>query len=167
MSSVKVEIENLFRVYYRPLCLYSLHIIDDIEEVEDIVHDCFIELMNKLQSGHLISNKKSYLYTLVRNHSIAHHKKMQNFKSINDIDVEDEDSYSENRSFIEARLWERIDALPKSCREIFLMSKRDGLKYSEIAEELNISIKTVENQISKAYKKLKEGAIKIYNFLFA
>lgn len=55
----------------------------------------------------------------------------------------------------DAMLWRRIDALPDRCREVFLMSKRDGLTHKEISEELGISIKTVENQITKAFKSLR------------
>ena len=56
--------------------------------------------------------------------------------------------------------------LPSERRRIFLLSKRDGLKYQEIAEELHISVKTVEVQISKALKALRETAIRIYTFFF-
>jgi RNA polymerase sigma-70 factor (ECF subfamily) len=55
----------------------------------------------------------------------------------------------------DARLWQALDNLPDRCREIFLLSKRDGLSNAEIASELGISIKTVENQITKAYKALR------------
>ena len=65
----------------------------------------------------------------------------------------------------DARLWNAIDGLPPERKKIFLLSKRDGLKYQEIAEELNISIKTVENQMGKALKALRETAVRIYNFL--
>lgn len=58
-------------------------------------------------------------------------------------------------SFREAKLWTAIELLPERCREIFLMSKRDGMTYREIAEELNLSEKTVEHQISKALKTLR------------
>ena len=51
--------------------------------------------------------------------------------------------------------------------EVFIMSKRDGLKYEEIAEELGLSVNTVRNQISKALKVLKEGVHKLYTFFFA
>ena len=66
----------------------------------------------------------------------------------------------------DARLWSAIDRLPSERRRIFLLSKRDGLKYQEIAEELHISVKTVEVQISKALKALRETAIRIYTFFF-
>ena len=78
--------------------------------------------------------------------------------------IDDDDA--QERSQIEARLWTAIDSLPEKCREVFLMSKRDGLKYEEIATELGISENTVRNQISKALKVLKDGAIKIFMFFF-
>ncbi len=58
-------------------------------------------------------------------------------------------------SFSDARIWKAIDELPEKCREIFMMSKRDGLTNAEIAEEMNISIKTVKNQMTKAFARLR------------
>ena len=78
----------------------------------------------------------------------------------------DDDDAAE-RSQTEAKLWTAIDSLPEKCREVFILSKRDGLKYEEIAEELGLSVNTVRNQISKALKILKEGARKILMFFFA
>ena len=68
-------------------------------------------------------------------------------------------------SVTEARLWTAIDSLPDKCREIFLMAKRDGLRYEEIASELGISENTVRNQVSKALRILKEGVRKAVYFL--
>ncbi|MBO5876505.1 MAG: sigma-70 family RNA polymerase sigma factor, partial [Bacteroidales bacterium] len=73
----------------------------------------------------------------------------------------------EERSHIEAKLWTAIDSLPEKCRQVFLMSKRDGLKYEEIAQELGLSVNTVRNQISKALNVLKNGAIKIYTLILS
>ena len=56
----------------------------------------------------------------------------------------------------DARIWHAIDKLPEACRRIFLLSKRDGLGNQEIADELGISIKTVKNQLTKAYARLRE-----------
>ena len=55
----------------------------------------------------------------------------------------------------DAALWRAIEALPERCRRIFLLSKRDGLSHAEIADEMGISIKTVENQLTKAYSRLR------------
>ena len=75
--------------------------------------------------------------------------------NIDDVpEVEDEVI---DTSIRDARIWRAIDELPKKCREIFLMSKRDGLSNSEIAEELNLSVKTVKNQITKAFSRLRDA----------
>ena len=80
-----------------------------------------------------------------------------------DLDEEEEIALSER----DARLWAAIDNLPKERRRIFLLSKRDGLKYQEIADMLQISVKTVENQMGKALKTLRNTAIRIYLFFFS
>lgn len=112
---------------------------------------------------------KAYLYMMVRNRCYDLLKKEgQSDGNLLLSDLEDNisDEECEECSLIEARLWTAIDSLPERCREVFLLSKRDGLKYKEIADKLNISTNTVENQISKALKILKEGSKKIYYFFF-
>ena len=167
MSKMNVNIEVLFRTNYRPLCLYALHYLNDIDAVEDIVQDSFVDLWELLKGGKEIKNVKSYLYTMVKNRSL---EKLKQDNLLTDDTILDKEEFEyedlEERSCIESRLWTAIDSLPERCRDIFLMSKRDELKYKEIAEELNISIKTVESQMSKAMKTLKKGAANIYTFIF-
>jgi RNA polymerase sigma-70 factor (ECF subfamily) len=67
---------------------------------------------------------------------------------------------------MEARMWTAIDSLPERRRETFLLCKRDGLKYEEIADRLGISVNTVKNQVSKALKTIKDGSWEIYFFFF-
>ena len=86
-------------------------------------------------------------------------KRMENVESLPELP--DDTDYFE-RYEREARLWSEIDKLPPTCRTVFLMSKRDGLKYETIAESLNISVKTVEAHICKAYTVLRGKAKIIY-----
>ncbi len=78
-------------------------------------------------------------------------------------DFEDIDSVPEisdeviDTSVRDAKIWKAIDSLPEKCREVFLMSKRDGFSNQEIADELGISIKTVKNQMTKALSRLREA----------
>ena len=74
---------------------------------------------------------------------------------------------AEEQVCIEAKVWTALDSLPPKCREIFLMSKRDGMSYIEIATELQLSVKTVEAQITKAYKRLRKYAQRFYHFLLS
>ena len=162
--------ESLFHYNYRPLCLYALHYLGNADSAEDVVQESFAALWEKLQEGVAISNRKAYLYMMVRNRCLDQlRRKGIPTESLKPYDtygiIEDDDA--QERAVIEARLWTAIDSLPEKCREIFLLSKRDGLKYEEIAQELGISENTVRNQISKALKSLKEGAQKIISFFFA
>ena len=165
-----INFDDLFRYNYRPLCLYALHYLQDVDLSEDIVQESYATLWEKLQEDAHILNRKSYLYMMVRNRCLDHLRKKgiptESLKPYDTYGIIDDDDAQE-RSQTEARLWTAIDSLPEKCREVFIMSKRDGLKYEEIAEELNLSVNTVRNQISKALKVLKEGVHKIYMFFFA
>ena len=165
-----INFDDLFRYNYRPLCLYALHYIQDVELSEDIVQESYAVLWEKLQEGTHVLNRKSYLYLMVRNRCLDHLRKKgiptESLKPYDTYGIIDDDDAQE-RSQTEARLWTAIDSLPEKCREVFILSKRDGLKYEEIAEELGLSVNTVRNQISKALKVLKERVHKLYTFFFA
>ncbi|MDR3118874.1 MAG: RNA polymerase sigma-70 factor [Mediterranea sp.] len=168
MNKLRKDIDEAFRCYYKPLCLYTMHYLHDIDLAEDVVQDCFAELWERMNTKK-VSSVRSYLYMMVKNRCLDTLKKdnlIDTNTSPSDLADIIPDEEAEERSLIEARLWTAIDTLPEKCREVFLLSKRDGLKYKEIADKLNISAKTVENQVAKAIKILKEGAIKIYTFFF-
>ena len=170
VTNKNMDFESLFTYNFRPLCLYALHYLGDVDASEDIVQECFATLWEKLQQGTEVSNRRAYLYMTVRNRCLDQLRKKgiptESLKPYDTYGLIDDDDAQE-RSLTEARLWTAIDSLPEKCREVFVMSKRDGLKYEEIAEELGLSVNTVRNQISKALKILKEVAQKIYSFFFA
>ena len=76
------------------------------------------------------------------------------------------DEDAEERSVRDAQMWTAIDALPERWREILLLNNREGIKYREIAANFQISVKTVDNHISNALRLIREGAQKVYAFLF-
>lgn len=148
-----MNFQLLFRNYYRPLCLYALHYINNVDDVEDVVQDCFVRL---LEASVEPRNVRAWLYAAVRNRCIDLLR--QSSHSVEPLAVGLEaatDEEQQERSLREARLWEAIDALPARCREVFLLSKRDGLTYVQIAQRLGLSEKTVEHQVSKALKRLR------------
>ncbi|MBQ2873781.1 MAG: RNA polymerase sigma-70 factor [Bacteroidales bacterium] len=161
-------IEDLFRLSYRPLCMFALHYLQDADLVEDVVQECFTVLWEKLEQGADVANRRAYLYMSVRNRCLDHLRRKglptESLKPYDTYGIIDDDD-AEERSVMEAKLWTAIDSLPEKCRQVFLMSKRDGLKYEEIAEELGLSVNTVRNQISKALNVLKNGAVKLYTFI--
>ncbi len=163
-----MDFEREYKSLYRPLCLFALQYTNQLDDAEDIVQQTFADVWEKICEGMSILNLKAYLYQAVKNRSIlyASQERAESF----DADIPEEADITDDERIQlaerDARLWTAIDQLPDERRRIFLLSKRDGLKYQEIADELHISIKTVENQISKALKALRETAIRIYTFLF-
>ena len=149
------DFEVLFRKMYLPLGMYALRIVDDADVAEDMVQEAFIKTWQRLETGREISNFRAFIYRCVRNECLTYLSASENKAGeelIPDIGEEMIDT-----SFRDARIWKAIDELPEKCREIFLMSKRDGYSNEEIAEELGISIKTVKNQMTKALNRLREA----------
>lgn len=151
----KREFEAEFRRLYVPLGMYALRLVDNADTAEDMVQDSFLKVWQCVERGDQIDSFPSFMYRTVRNISLNHlrgSKEMLGDEFIPDVSDEDIDT-----SFRDARIWRAVDALPDRCREVFLMSKRDGLSNEEIAEELDISIKTVKNQMTKAFSRLREA----------
>lgn len=163
------DFERVFKELYKPLCLFALRFTERTEDAEDVVQQAFVDVWDKNNQNLQIANMKSYLYQTVRNRSLTLAQsvgKLQSMDCLADIEdlSEEEQIWQSER---DARLWAAIDKLPAERKRIFLLSKRDGLKYQEIADELHISVKTVENQIGKALKTLRETAVRIYCFFFS
>lgn len=168
------DIEALFRAHYRALCLYALHYVDDLTVAEDVVMDSFVRLYERAtEEVSPVLCTKSYLFQMVRNASIDYLRRKTAegapdaalpLDAVPDVadTTHEEQQLLQERSDREARLWKAIDALPQACRNILLLSKRDGLKNREIAETLGLSVKTVEAQLTKAYASLRGKAREIY-----
>ncbi len=169
MKSFTVEeFERSFKELYRPLCLFALRFTAQPDDAEDIVQQVFTDVWEKQKQEVTIDNLKAYLYRAVRNRSLSFSDKMVNYPLTDSLPETEDESLDEKMHCAErdARLWNAIDKLPAARKKIFLLAKRDGLKYQEIANELNLSVKTVENQMGKALKALRETAIRIYMFFF-
>lgn len=165
-------IEILFKGMYRTLCLYALHYLEDMDAAEDVVQDAFLAYWNRSRDYAAHSSPRAYLFTSVRNICIDRiRKKAPETVALDRIPVGYEevitDGEAVSRSEVESRLWSAIDRLPAQRRQILLMSKRDGMKYTEIASELGISAFTVRNQISRALASLrKDTGLNLKTILF-
>lgn len=149
------EFEIFFRKLYLPLGMYALRIVDDADVAEDMVQDAFLNTWERLEGGLEISNFKAFMYRSVRNECLSYLSSLKEKVGEEFIPEVGEDEI--DTSFRDARIWRAIDELPEKCREIFLMSKRDGYSNEEIADELGISIKSVKNQMTKAFTRLREA----------
>ena len=139
---------------YLPLGMYALRIVEDAQSAEDIVEDCFMKAWQMIEEGKDFDDFKAYMYRSVRNGCISFIRNRKETVGVECIPEVDEETVDTSER--DARLWKAIDALPDKCREVFLLSKRDGLSQEEIAERMGISIKTVKNQMTKAFSRLRD-----------
>lgn len=154
--------EMFFRTYYQPLCNYAFSFIQDRDEAEEIVQSAFLSVWEKRKTLDIKTSLKSYLYTMVRNTSlnVIKHEKIKQRYVGEALAVEDRSHENVSQKVLSLELEEKIqramESLPEQCRLVFKLSRFEELKYSEIAEQLQISIKTVENQMGKALKIMRE-----------
>ncbi|MCF6356594.1 MAG: RNA polymerase sigma-70 factor [Draconibacterium sp.] len=169
-NSNEKAFEKLFHNYYGHLCLFASRILQDDNSAEEIVQDFFVKLWEKRERLTIETSLKSYLFSSVKNlclNYIQHNKVKLRYAQT--IISETSNNQSDDNSFSEIDLAEKIEEsiqlLPAKRREIFRLSREDGLKYREIAKKLNISIKTVETQMGLAIKTLRDK-LKDYNTFF-
>lgn len=155
---------EIFNAFYTPLCQYALIYLDDTVEAEEIVHQFFIKLWEKRTELEIRISLKSYLFQSIRNQCFNHirdqKRKMHVVDSLEELENEllQEIAVHEEMDLptLKSEIEKAIQLLPPKCREIFLLSREKELSYREIAEELDVSKKTVENQMGIALKRLKE-----------
>lgn len=149
------EFDIYFRKLYLPLGMFALKIVEDADIAEEIVANTFANIWQKIHDGYEIDNFKSYIYGAVRNECLSHLRNKKEHVGLENLREIDEETIETSER--DAKIWKAISDLPPKCREIFLLSKRDGLSNADIAEELGISIKTVKNQMTKAFSRLRDA----------
>ena len=149
------DFEIHFKRLYLPLGMYALRFVRDVAESEDLVQEAFMKAWLYLENGGAIDNVQAFMYRAVRNGCLTWLRQQRETLDENFIPEVGEEEI--DTSFRDAKIWRAIDDLPEKCRQIFLMSKQDGMSNEEIAIELGISIKTVKNQKTKALLRLRES----------
>lgn len=162
-SEEELAFEILFRKYYVRLCGFANKFIANRAEAEEIVQEVFLNIWKKRDRLKLDNEIRPYLFKSIQNlcfNFLEHKKVTNNYYSV--IAVVYKNQAEEFNSYesllyteLQARVDQAIGTLPDQCRNIFQMSRHDGLKYTEIADTLGISVKTVETQMSRALSKLK------------
>jgi len=157
----KGAFEYVYREYFTVLVSYSFRFVEFREDAEEIVQDIFIKFWDKCQALEPGSSVKNYLFRAARNSCINHlkHEKVKdNYRNyVIDFLERSSDPANDYPSTDKMQLVRaEIENLPPRCREIFNMSRFDGLKYQEIADHLGLSVKTVEVQMGKALRVLRE-----------
>lgn len=160
---------QIYSTYFTKMIRFSQVYVIAEEDAENIVQDIFLYLWEHPEVFKTIDNMDAFLFTLVKNrclnflkHSLYVNEKKSSIQTVEELEMQ-MNLYSLQQfdesfltiSDVENLINEVIDKLPERCKEIFILSRMEGLKYKEIAERLNISVNTVENQMSIALRKLK------------
>jgi RNA polymerase sigma-70 factor, ECF subfamily len=158
---LKKKFEALFREHFTGLCYFARKYTGDLDSAREIVHAVFIRVWESRSEFDWDKPGKSYLFTSVYNRSMNFIRDNRKFIRHEDASLQnlivDDSAYSDHleTAELEEKIRKALLKLPERCREIFELSRFEGKKYSEIAAELNISVKTVETQMSKALLILK------------
>jgi RNA polymerase sigma-70 factor, ECF subfamily len=156
----RVWFETFFRDHYAALCAFAIRYVDLPHDAEEIVQDAMTQFwIHRAEPAE--GALRTYAYTIVRNRCYDHLKKRRVRRRVTDEDAPlevptagtPETDYREEET--RAAIDSAINELPDRRREIFLMSRRDGLTYQEIADMLSISVKTVETQMGRSLKHLR------------
>lgn len=161
-SSNELVFEALFRFYYQRLCNYANTLLKDADESEEAVQQFFARLWEKRESFDVKLSVKSYLYKSVHNACLNKIKQnqMKQAHLEHESKLEPVSKSSTEQALVikelEKQIALAIESLPEQCRLIFKLSRFEELKYAEIAGQLNLSVKTVENQMGKALRVMRE-----------
>ncbi len=161
-----VAFEELYRQYYIFLCLVAEHIVRNPSDAEEIVSDVFVKLWNIRERVEIVTSIKAYLVKAVYNTSINFLEQSRFTDKLTDcLTDSDYKLLAWDSDYPLGQLYEKeimnildqgIKMLPDGCRQIFLLSRNENMKYSDIADKLGISKNTVKTQLKIALSKLRE-----------
>lgn len=161
--------EQLFKAHFVHLCNFAHQYVQDADSAKDITQKVFVNLWENREKIDPQKAVQSYLFTAVKNRCLNYIRDRKKYRSyVLDLEIEDlEIAFDEEGpelSELQDKVSEALEALPEKCRQAFEMSRYRNMKYTEIAEELGVSVKTVEAHVSKALKSLRKH-LKDYIYL--
>lgn len=154
----KAAFEDIFKSHFKALHAYACTILREDSQAEEIVQQVFFKLWEKRIEININQSLQAYLYRSVHNYCLNHlkHLKVRKNHQAHALYTSSEADPSASKQIVakelEAKIAEALTQLPEQCRTIFQMSRFEDLKYREIAEKMQLSIKTIENQMGKALK---------------
>lgn len=164
----RLAFRHLFETWFTPLCRFMHLYISEKTVVEELALDLFMHIWENRQTLQIQVSLKSYLFQAARNRCLNELRKQKNTVSLDEISDEiiDAGVYSLEETELHNLIQEAVLALPDKCREVFDLSRNESLSNREIADRMNISVKTVEAQITKALKRIKNFLGEVYFYFF-
>lgn len=165
----KIAFRHLFETYFTPLCRFMNLYIPDKSIVEELSLDIFTYIWENRETLQIHLSLKAYIFQAARNKCLNVIRQKKRTVSIDkpiELEVEDTNIMSLETEELYHLIQEAILALPDKCREVFQLSRTENLTNQEIATQLNISVKTVEAQITKALKRIKSFLGDAYMYLW-
>jgi RNA polymerase sigma-70 factor (ECF subfamily) len=156
----KEAFELLFNKYYSVLCILSKRYTEDINIAREVIQSLFIYLWEHRTELIITSSLKCYLFQATKYNSIRYMEKdRKNIAHLDEMPEKEDRCFFDHVEYAElqGKILKTIESLPDQCKRVFTMSRFDQLKYADIAERLDISIKTVESHISKALRVLENN----------
>lgn len=154
--------EQLFRAQYPILCGYARKYLDDVDQAEEVVQEMFFNFWQKKEKLEINISLEAYLFRSVRNSCLNYLKHLKireehRLATSHEIRKKEQEVYDNVEALeLQEKIESVIERLPPERKKIFKMSRYEELKYKEIAEKLNLSVKTVEAQMGKALKYLRQ-----------
>ncbi len=167
-----VQFEIAYKQFFPMLTGFAFRYVEDRDVAEDIVQEVFSKTWHQSDRIEIRTNVKSYLFGAVRNaclNHLKHQKVVETYaKEATGHQAPDQAAFMEMDE-LQEKINQALDQLPEKRRQIFELSRFEGKKYHEIAEELDISIKTVETQMSRALKVIRKvlGSYWVYLIIFS
>ncbi len=158
----KFVFKKLFESLYEDLVFFANGYLFDISASEDIVQETFIQLWEKAETITIKNSLKAYLYSMVRNRCLNYLKTIKitdssnilDFQAIIESDYDLDDYTNEDKEIIYSQILKIIETLPAKMQTIVKLRFMNNYKYSEIAEEMNVSVNTVKTQLKRAKIKI-------------
>jgi RNA polymerase sigma-70 factor (ECF subfamily) len=152
--------EKLFRLHNYELCNLAYNLLRDRDSAKDVVQEVFLKLWKNKDTVVLGDQIKHYLFRATAHTAMNHIRFNKKITRLDDHEaLMNVAAYADRHELgfkeLELRVRESIDRLPSKCKAIYILSRQEGLKYQEIADTLNLSVKTVENQMGIALEKLR------------
>jgi RNA polymerase sigma-70 factor (ECF subfamily) len=153
--------ERVFKMHFKNLYAYALTILKNETEAEETVQQVFFKLWERSENLNVTGTIAAYLYRAVHNESLnfLKHRKVKELHRLHvAYSMKNNPEQAKEKEFsreLEKKYRDALNDLPEQCRTVFQLSRFENMKYREIADKLQISVKTVENHMGKALKFLR------------